>query len=84
MGKSIAEALTQLGVEQVRVEDGLDYADSFIRTILSKGYLKISEQSPNLWRRIYEGTDNPDLDRIAPGRLILIHFFKNVLSDMNS
>lgn len=60
--KSIAEALTQLGVEQVRVEDGLDYADSFIRTILSKGYLKISEQSPNLWRRIYEGTDNPDLE----------------------
>ena len=24
--------------------------------------MKISEQSPTLWRRIYEGTDNPDLE----------------------
>ena len=59
---SIAEALQKLGVQDVRVEDGLDYADSFIRTFLNKGYLKISEQSPSLWRRIYEGTDNPDLE----------------------
>jgi processive 1,2-diacylglycerol beta-glucosyltransferase len=59
---SIAEALRNLGVDEVRVEDGLDYADSFIRTFLNKGYLKISEQSPYLWRRIYEGTDNPDLE----------------------
>jgi processive 1,2-diacylglycerol beta-glucosyltransferase len=29
---SIAEALRNLGVDEVRVEDGLDYADSFIRT----------------------------------------------------
>jgi len=59
---SIAEALRGLGVDEVRVEDGFDYADAFIRTVINKGYLKISEQSPNLWRRIYEGTDNPDLE----------------------
>jgi processive 1,2-diacylglycerol beta-glucosyltransferase len=59
---SIAEALKRLGIDEVRVEDGLDYADSFIRTFIHKGYLRISEQSPYLWRRIYEGTDNPDLD----------------------
>jgi processive 1,2-diacylglycerol beta-glucosyltransferase len=59
---SVAEALGQLGVTQVRVENGLDYTYSFIRTMISKGYPKISELLPNLWRRIYEGTDSPDLE----------------------
>jgi processive 1,2-diacylglycerol beta-glucosyltransferase len=58
---SVAEALGQLGVTKVRVENGLDYTYSFIRTMITKGYPRISELFPYLWRRIYEGTDNPDL-----------------------
>jgi processive 1,2-diacylglycerol beta-glucosyltransferase len=58
---SIADALRQLSVTEVRVENGFDYAVSLVRTILTNGYRKVTEQCPNLWRRIYEGTDNPDL-----------------------
>jgi processive 1,2-diacylglycerol beta-glucosyltransferase len=60
--KSIASAFEFLGVDEVRVEDGLDYADAVVRTVITKGYLKVSEQSPYLWRKIYEGTDNPDFE----------------------
>lgn len=60
--RSIAEALNNLGVDDVQIEDGLDYADALVRTAITKGYLKISEESPSLWRRIYEGKDTQDLD----------------------
>ena len=42
-GNSIAEAIRELNVDEVQMEDGLDYADSFVRTAINKGYRKISE-----------------------------------------
>jgi processive 1,2-diacylglycerol beta-glucosyltransferase len=68
---AIAEVLSRQGVEEVRVEDGLDYADAAVRTIITKGYLRVSEQSPLLWRKIYEGTDKEDFaDTLESNKLM--------------
>ena len=88
--KSIASAFEQLGVDEVRVEDGLDYADAVVRTVITKGYLKISEQSPYLWRKIYEGTDNPNYEDTLDSNKLMgelqSHFYKKLeqlILDMN-
>ncbi|MGI9610148.1 MAG: MGDG synthase family glycosyltransferase [Acidimicrobiia bacterium] len=56
---AIESALTKRGAE-VRTEDSLEYTNAALRTLVKTIITKFSQESPALYRKLYEGTDTPD------------------------
>jgi processive 1,2-diacylglycerol beta-glucosyltransferase len=60
--KALGEAFEQLGVEEVRVEDTLDFASKMLRNTWTKLYLRMSEASPQMYKLLYSQSDIGDVE----------------------
>ncbi|RME99006.1 MAG: UDP-N-acetylglucosamine--LPS N-acetylglucosamine transferase, partial [Chloroflexi bacterium] len=69
--QSLGQAFQRLGVDNVQVEDTLDYASGILRSTLNKSYLQMSEKAPQLWRMFFEESDSDDLEDSIRGNMLL-------------
>lgn len=56
---------------EVQIEDAFEHASPLIRETLTRLYKRLSEQAPELYRVIYEGSDTDDLEESMNGNLAL-------------
>jgi processive 1,2-diacylglycerol beta-glucosyltransferase len=60
--KALGEAFEQLGVDEVRVEDTLDFASKVLHNTWTKLYLRMSEASPEMYKLLYSRSDVGDVE----------------------
>lgn len=86
--KSAAKALVKAFeeqsdvVEEVRMEDALNYGSSFYRKLYAEFYRELSENMPELWEQVYQLADNNDTRFVNELRILLDRIGVNELNEL--
>jgi len=62
---ALGDAFRRTQVDEVQVEDILDYGSRFFRAALTQSYLLVSGRTPQLWKVFYESSDLHDPDYVV-------------------
>ena len=80
---AVEAELVARGVE-VRSEDALQYTNAAMRTFVKTIITQFSQESPDLYRLLYEGTDSPDpeetMEQNASAGRIQAHMYNDLLA----
>ncbi|GAB4373558.1 MAG: UDP-N-acetylglucosamine--LPS N-acetylglucosamine transferase [Elainellaceae cyanobacterium] len=69
--KALREAFSNYSDVDIQIEDAFEYASPLMRETLTRLYKRLSEQAPELYRVIYEGSDTDDIEESMNGNLTL-------------
>jgi len=69
--RSLAQVFKERGVENIWVEDALDYGSALYRQLYTSFYVDLSENVPTLWEYAYELADNNDTRFVNDLRILL-------------
>ncbi|MBW4514218.1 MAG: UDP-N-acetylglucosamine--LPS N-acetylglucosamine transferase [Timaviella obliquedivisa GSE-PSE-MK23-08B] len=80
--KALCEAFKCFSNVEVQIEDAFEFANPIIRETLTKIYERLSENAPQLYRVIYEGSDVSDLDGSNSDNMLYAKIERPFLRDL--
>jgi processive 1,2-diacylglycerol beta-glucosyltransferase len=80
--KALYEAFKLVPNVEVQIEDAFAFANPIIRETLTKIYERLSENAPQLYRAIYEGSDVTDLDGSNSDNMLYAKIERPFLRDL--